>query len=96
MPLRPDTLLAPKGETHHAPISEDEAVLMSADLGRYFAVNAVGARVWELLAEGPRTIDSLSATICDEFDVELPACRADVTTFVQSLIDSGIVHEIER
>jgi hypothetical protein len=96
MLLQPDTLLAPSGETIHAPVSDDEAVLMSIDLGRYFGLNAVGIRVWELLVERPRTIASLSETICEEFDIEPGACQADVTTFVQSLIDNGVVGEIQR
>jgi hypothetical protein len=92
----PDALLAPRGETYHAALSDDEAVLMSAEMGRYFGLNAVGMRVWELLVESPSTIDHLSATICEEFEVEPSACRADVTAFVQSLIDNGVLREIER
>jgi hypothetical protein len=65
-------------------------------VGRYFGLNAVGMRVWELLGERPRTVAELSAAICEEFDVEPAACQADVTTFVQSLIDNGVVHEVER
>jgi hypothetical protein len=94
MLLQPDTLLAPKGEIFHAPIGDDEAVLMSVEVGRYFGLNAVGARVWELLVERPRTLADLSAAICEEFEVEPAACRADVTTFVQSLIDNGVLHEV--
>jgi hypothetical protein len=96
MLLKSDTVLAPRGETLHASIDEDEAVLMSVDAGKYFALNAVGTRVWELLVERPRTIVDLSATICEEFEVERPACQADITTFAQSLIDAGIVHEVVR
>jgi hypothetical protein len=96
MLLQPDTLLAPSGEIFHAPISDDEGVLMSGELGRYFGLNAVGLRVWELLVERPRTIAGLSEAICEEFDVAPPACQADVTAFVQSLIDNGVLREIER
>jgi hypothetical protein len=94
--LQPDTLLAPKGETLHAAISDDESVLMSVEAGRYFGLNAVGIRVWELLVERPRTIAGLSEAICEEFEVEAPACEADLTAFVQSLLDNGILREVER
>jgi hypothetical protein len=93
--LQPDTLLAPKGETFHASISDDESVLMSLEAGRYFGLNAVGIRVWELLSEQPRTIAHLSEAICAEFEVEPSACQTDVTAFVQSLLDNGIVREVE-
>ncbi|HEX3918878.1 MAG TPA: PqqD family protein [Caulobacteraceae bacterium] len=94
--LQPDALLAPSGETYHAVLSDDEAVLMSAEAGRYFGLNAVGIRVWELLVERPRTIADLSAAISDEFDVEASTCQTDVLAFVQSLIDNGVLHEVER
>jgi hypothetical protein len=96
MVLQPDTLLAPNGETFHAAINDDEAVLMSMEVGRYFGLNAVAIRVWELLVERPRTIVELSCAISEEFDVEPPACQADVTAFVQSLVDNGILRDIPR
>ena len=94
MLLQSDTVLAPAGENHHASIDENQAVLMSVDAGRYFGLNAVGTRVWELLLERPRTIVDLSKTICDEFEVERPACQADITMFAQSLVDAGLVREV--
>ena len=53
---------------------------------------AVASRVWELL-ETPKTIAQLCAQICEEFEVDMQTCEAEVLKFVQVLIDNGIVNE---
>jgi hypothetical protein len=76
----------------HAPVGTEEAVMMSIDAGKYYGVNAVGARLWELL-ETPKTIAQLCAQICEEFDVDAQTCETEVLKFIGELIDNGIVHE---
>ena len=65
--------------------------MMSIEAGRYYGVNAVGARIWELL-ETPHTIKQLCAQICEEFDVDTQTCEAAVLDFTRELISNGIVH----
>ena len=43
------TKLSRNSDILHAPVGSEEAVMMSIDAGRYYGVNAVGARIWELL-----------------------------------------------
>jgi hypothetical protein len=74
----------------HAPVGADEAVMMSIEAGRYYGVNAVGARIWELL-ESPKTIQQVCAQICAEFDVDAQTCEAAVLQFTRDLIDNGVV-----
>ena len=66
--------------------------MMSIEKGRYFGVNAVGARIWELL-ETPQTVEQLCARLCAEFEVDAQTCEAAVVEFTRNLIDNGIVHE---
>ena len=76
----------------HAPVGSEEAVMMNVTAGRYYGLNAVASRIWELL-ETPKTIAELCAQICEEFDVDAQTCEAAVLKFVQDLIDNGIAHE---
>jgi hypothetical protein len=90
MPVTADTVIRRNTEILYAPVGPDEAVMMSVSEGKYFGLNAVAIRVWELLQE-PTTPAKIVATLCDEFDVDADICRSEVLRFVDELIDSGIV-----
>lgn len=63
----------------------DELVMMSAAKGNYIGLSAVGARIWELI-ETPRTVESLCATLIAEYDVAPSTCRAEVDSFLATLL----------
>jgi hypothetical protein len=87
-----ETRLVRNDDILYAPVGAEEAVMMSIEAGRYFGLNAVGARIWELL-ETPRTIAELCERIAEEFEVDVDSCGPDVVKFTDSLIDNGIVSE---
>ncbi|MFZ5746784.1 MAG: PqqD family peptide modification chaperone [Pseudomonadota bacterium] len=68
----------------------DELLMMNVDLGRYFNLNAVGARVWELL-ETPTTLDRLVEALTAEYSVSPDIARAEVTAFLKELHARGLV-----
>lgn len=86
-----DTVLHRNGEVIHAPVGADDLVMLSVERGRYYSVNAVGRRLWELL-EQPKRISELCAAICAEFDVDMLTCQADVEKFLADMMESGLVH----
>lgn len=87
-----DTILNCNDDILYASVGSEEAVMMSVTAGRYYGLNAVASRLWELL-ESPKTIAQLCAQICEEFEVDAQTCEAEVLKFVQDLIDNGVVHE---
>jgi Coenzyme PQQ synthesis protein D (PqqD) len=87
-----DTVLNRNDDILYASVGSEEAVMMSVTAGRYYGLNAVASRLWELL-ETPKTIAQLCAQICEEFEVDAQTCEAEVLKFVQDLIDNGVVHE---
>ena len=87
-----DTTLSRNDDILHASVGSEETVMMSVTAGRYYGLNAVASRIWELL-ETPKTIAQLCAQICEEFEVDAQTCEAEVLKFVQDLIDNGVVHE---
>ncbi|MGH6838668.1 MAG: PqqD family peptide modification chaperone [Methylocella sp.] len=86
-----DTIVSRAGETLYARAGADEAVMMSVAAGRYYGLNAVASRIWELL-ERPMTVASLCARLCEEFEVNAKTCEAEVLNFVNELIESGFAH----
>ena len=93
MSITLDTTLSRTGEILYAPVGTEEAVMMSVVADRYYGLNAVAARIWELL-ERPMTIAQLCAQICEEFEVDAHTCEADVLKFAGDLVDNGIVHDV--
>jgi hypothetical protein len=77
-----------------APVGLDQAVMMSAERGCYYSVNAVGRRIWELL-ERPRTVDELRDALCAEFEVDAQTCEADIVAFLHDLVDNGLANAVE-
>jgi hypothetical protein len=61
-----------------------EMVMLSMEDSRYYGINEVGVRVWELI-ETPTPIAGIIDVICDEFDVSTERCEQDVLAFVSQL-----------
>ena len=69
---------------------EGEAVLMSIAKGSYYALNATGSRIWELL-ETPRSVADLCAALQKEFAVDASECQQQVLAHLNELLDQGLV-----
>jgi Coenzyme PQQ synthesis protein D (PqqD) len=57
---------------------------------RYFALNPVGRRVWELI-DAPQSVAALCAALRDEYDVPDETCRSDVLALLRQMVDAGLV-----
>lgn len=62
----------------------DELLMMSVELGKYFNLNPVGSRIWELL-ETPRSVNSLVEALTAEYDVTPDVARREVERFLGDL-----------
>jgi len=67
---------------------DGELVLLNIDGKELLGVNAVGARVWELV-DGVRTLDEIAAQIASDFSVSLPVATGDVLEFIGELSAAG-------
>ena len=68
---------------------DDVLVVLNEDL-EYLGLDEVGQRIWEILDE-PRTLNSLVATLLDEYDVPRADCERDVTAFLDALEERKLV-----
>ena len=65
-------------------VADDEAVLLDIESGKYFSLNPVGSRIWEL-CDGNRSASEIVAVICDEFDVAADVASADTAEILDDL-----------
>ena len=69
---------------------EGESVILNFDQGVYYALEKVGARVWELVEE-PTEVRDIIDTIVSEFDVEPERCEADLQALLSQLREAGLI-----
>lgn len=68
----------------------NETVILGGTQGKYFGLNAVGTRVWELL-EKPTDVRSIVAVIVEEYEVPEAAAASDVLKLIGDLLANGLV-----
>jgi hypothetical protein len=67
-----------------------EAVILNLKTGKYYSLNAVGTRIWELI-ENPQTIRGLVDVIESEYQVERERLEQDVFAVFTKLINARLV-----
>ena len=63
---------------------QGQTVLLRLDDGSYYAIDAVGALVWEL-CDGRRSLGDIVAVVHERFAAEEDQVRQDVLEFVSDL-----------
>lgn len=69
---------------------DSEAVVLSFDDGKYYSLNPIGARIWQLI-EGWRQVSDLLAVLLEEYDVEAARCESDLIELLTKLRDLRLV-----
>lgn len=74
---------------------DDEAVLLNVENGVYFGLDAVGARIWQLIGQGT-TQEEIVNQLLAEYDVEPSQLDADVREFARVLVSKGLAREVNE
>jgi hypothetical protein len=69
---------------------DDEKVMMSVEKGRYYGLDPVGSRVWELIGK-PIKVSELVDALLLKYDVDRATCERDVRVFLEKLQEGGIL-----
>lgn len=67
-----------------------EAVVLDLASGRYFGLDPVGTRIWELIASGS-TLRDVQHALLAEFDVSPAALESDLLEFAGQLLDRRLL-----
>lgn len=68
----------------------DEMVMMDLEQGKYFSLNPVATRIWELL-EFPVTAEGLCVQLTGEYEVGQEDCLKEVTEYLDEMLRLGLV-----
>lgn len=69
---------------------EEGVVLLDPDDGRYYALDDVGGRIWELCGEG-RSVAEIGTALAREYDAAAPVIAADALDLLHELEREGLV-----
>ena len=67
-----------------------ELVLLHLGSGSYFGLDAVGTRIWHLIAQS-RSTEAVIPLLLQEFDVDEPQLRRDLDALVAQLLAQGLL-----
>lgn len=70
--------------------ADGETVMMSLDQGRYFGLNGLGSRVWDLM-QSPVSVDGICLQLESEYDVSPADCESAVLTFLSELARNDLI-----
>jgi hypothetical protein len=68
----------------------DAIVLLSLTHGRYYTLEGVGARAWEL-CDGTRNLREVGMVISREYDVPLERVDADLVELIDDLVSEELL-----
>lgn len=86
-PARAERVIAHRGD--------EELLLLDPEDGSYYALEEVGARIWEL-CDGNRLASDIAATLEAEFDAQPDEIRADLLELLDELSGRKLVVDAAR
>jgi hypothetical protein len=72
-----------------APLGEELAIL-NVKLGKYYGLDRVGRRVWDLF-EVPRTLREIKEALIAQYEVEPETLEADLSGLLDDLVNEGLL-----
>lgn len=62
----------------------EELVMMDIDHGKYFSLNPIATRIWDLLEEA-LSLDELCGHLINEYEVDVERCKKEVEDHLQEM-----------
>jgi hypothetical protein len=70
----------------------DETVILDLASGTYYGLDPVGARMWQLMADG-QPLAAICDTLLDEYEVTREALEGDILRLTEELRAKGLVSQ---
>ena len=69
---------------------DDNQVMMHLEKGKYFGLNHVGKRIWQLM-EQPVSFKEITDALLSEFEVSEEQCKQEVLSFIEKSVKYDII-----
>lgn len=69
---------------------DNHQVIMHINNGKYFGLNPIGKRIWELIEE-PKSIEEITAMLLSEYNILPDQCKVEVQEFMNKGVECEII-----
>ena len=69
---------------------DGETIMMSIDNGKYYGLNTVASRIWEIIKEEP-LFSELITKLVEEYNIDSLKCESDTKEFLANLIENKLI-----
>lgn len=73
---------------------DQNQVMLDIEKGKYFGLNPVGKRIWDLL-DKPLTFDEITDALLKEYQVNKETCVSELNSFINKALSYGILEKSE-
>jgi len=73
---------------------DDELVMMDIEQGKYFSLNPVATRIWELL-DNPMTLLDICMVLTYEYEVKEERCRQETREYLEEMVRMNLIEKIQ-
>jgi len=74
---------------------DDNQVMMHLEKGKYFGLNPVGKRIWQLV-EQPKSFQEITDVLLTEFEVPESQCVQEAQIFLNKAVQYDIITKGEK
>lgn len=67
-----------------------EKVMMNLDKGKYFALNPVGSRIWDIINK-EINVNEIVNILLNEYDIDRETCEKSVVNYLEILKDAELI-----
>lgn len=72
----------------------EDAFLLNTQSNKYYGLEKVGARLWQLLTEG-RTLEESCRILLEEYEVKAEQLEQDLLELLEDMQKNGLVEVVE-
>ncbi|TNE55630.1 MAG: PqqD family protein [Bacteroidetes bacterium] len=72
---------------------DEELIMLDIDQGKYFGLNPVAVRIWELI-ESPKSLDELCEALLQEYEVSPALCQQDTAVHLEEMIRMNLISQV--
>ena len=69
---------------------DNDIVMISIERGKYYSMESIGSRIWELMNE-ELTVKDLCDKLCNKYNVDVEQCQSDVLHLLKDLVNENLI-----
>lgn len=73
----------------------DEKVILDLEKGKYYGLNPVGVRIWEII-QTPTSIRNIVSTITSDYNIRRSRCLEKISPFLENLRKNDLISTEEK